>query len=86
MDLPKTELVDTARKVAWSWAQLFIRWGEVAEAARKVGPTSARPVKPYLGQSYLDKSLGTAGKGKPIWAAEVTPAGVTWVDSDGVEV
>jgi hypothetical protein len=44
------------------------------------GPTSKRPADPVLGQQYLDSTLG-----RPIWAAQISPA-VVWKDAAGVTV
>lgn len=43
------------------------------------GPTSSRPVPFYLGQPYLDTTLGFM-----IWASQLSPA--VWIAASGVAV
>jgi hypothetical protein len=43
------------------------------------GPTSNRPVPSFLGQPYLDTTLGFM-----VWAKQISPA--VWIDAAGVQV
>jgi hypothetical protein len=83
--IPQSQVVNPAGSLHQSWLQWFARADRTVEAARSYGPTANRPdaTVAYIGMVYFDTDLGVDAIGMPIWAAQVSPSTVTWVDGAG---